>query len=154
MTAQYMGGRHIAKLSRRYHLAASHRLDSDRYDPARNREVFGKCNNAHGHGHNYMIEVTFCGPVDPETGMVTNLADLDRFAEEALMDAFDHTNLNMLPCFLDKVPTTESFAVEVYRILGAYPHARIERVHIKETPNNSFEYAGVNAPVLDRRRDG
>ena len=71
------GRRPVASLSRRYHFSASHRLHSEAYDVARNREVFGKCNNPHGHGHNYVVQVTFKGPVDGETGMVCNLGDLD-----------------------------------------------------------------------------
>lgn len=141
----------IARLSRRYHLCASHRLHHESYDAEQNREVFGKCNNPHGHGHNYIVEATFSGPVSPETGMVTNLADLDRFAQTALLDVFDHQNLNTLACFSDRVSTTENFAVEVHRIFSSYPHARLERVHIDETPNNSFDYAGAQAPLRDDR---
>lgn len=138
--------RPIAKLSRRYHFCASHRLHTEAYGAERNREVFGKCNNPHGHGHNYIVEATFSGPIDRETGMVTNLADLDRFANEALIDVFDHANLNTLPCFSATVSTTENLAIEVHRIFSSYPYARLERVHIDETPNNSFDYPGVDAP--------
>jgi len=138
-------GSPIALLSRRWHLCASHRLHTERYDAERNHEVFGKCNNPHGHGHNYVIEATFSGPVSAETGMVTNLADLDRFAARELLARFDHQNLNTLPCFAETVSTTENFAVEVHRIFSAYPHARLERVGIEETSNNSFAYAGESA---------
>ena len=110
--------------------------------------MFGKCNNPYGHGHNYVVEATFSGPVDAETGMVTNLADLDQFAQAVLMEAFDHKNLNTLPCFADAVSTTENLAVEMFRLFSAYPHARLERVHMDETSNNSFDYAGAQAPVL------
>ncbi|GAC1357644.1 MAG: hypothetical protein NVSMB3_04330 [Acidobacteriaceae bacterium] len=140
-----------AQLSRRYHLSASHRLHTEQYDAERNREVFGKCNNPHGHGHNYIVEVTFSGPVDGETGMVTNLADLDGFAREELMDVFHEQNLNTLPCFAGAVSTTENFAREIYRIFSAYPHARLERVHVDETPNNSFDYAGGDMPEMTGR---
>ena len=71
-------------LSRRYHFSASHRLHTEAYDAERNREVYGKCNNPHGHGHNYTVAVTFSGEVDPVTGMVCNLADLDAFARTNL----------------------------------------------------------------------
>ena len=142
--------RPVAKLSRRYRLSASHRLHAESYDAERNREVYGKCNNPHGHGHNYIIETTFRGPVDGETGMVTNLADLDRFAKEALLEVFDRTNLNTLPSFAGQVPTTENFAVELYRIFRSYPHARLERVHVEETPNNSFDYEGADAQPTNR----
>lgn len=140
--------RPLTRLSRRYHLSASHRLHTDAYDEERNREVFGKCNNPHGHGHNYTVEVTFSGAIDGATGMVTNLADLDQFSEGALMEVFDGKNLNRLPCFSPPVSTTENFAIEIFRIFSSYPHARLERVHIDETPNNSFEYAGPDAAGL------
>ena len=131
-----------AHLSRRYHLSASHRLHSEAYDAERNREVFGKCNNPHGHGHNYTVQVTVSGAVDPETGMVCNLADLDAFAQANLIDRFDHTNLNTLDCFQESVSTTENLSVEIYRIFRNFTAAHLERVHVEETSNNSFDYAG------------
>ena len=134
--------RPIASLSRRYHFSASHRLNSKSYDAQRNREVFGKCNNPYGHGHNYTVQVTFRGPVDAETGMVCNLGDLDKFARTNLLETFDHTNLNRMECFADTVSTTENLAIEIHRIFEAFPYARIERVHIEETSNNSFDYSG------------
>jgi 6-pyruvoyltetrahydropterin/6-carboxytetrahydropterin synthase len=135
-----------AHLSRRYHFSASHRLHSEAYNDLRNKEVFGKCNNPHGHGHNYTIEVTLSGPVDPATGMVCNLGDLDSFAQENLLARFDHTNLNTLDCFRGKISTTENLSFEIYNIFKAFPHAHLERVHIEETPNNSFDYAGDTTP--------
>jgi 6-pyruvoyltetrahydropterin/6-carboxytetrahydropterin synthase len=131
-----------AHLSRRYHLAASHRLHASVYSDEQNRAIFGKCNNPHGHGHNYTIEITVSGPVDPVTGMVTNLADLDAFARTHLLDPYDHQNLNTLPAFANTVPSTENLSLAVHRIFAAYPHAHLERVHIEETANNSFDYAG------------
>jgi 6-pyruvoyltetrahydropterin/6-carboxytetrahydropterin synthase len=131
-----------AYLSRRYHFPASHRLNSDAYDDARNRAVFGKCNNPHGHGHNYTVQVTVSGEVDPETGMVCNLADLDAFAQTNLLDYFDYANLNTLECFRESVSTTENLSIEVYRIFSSFTAAHLERVHVEETSNNSFDYAG------------
>ncbi|HZY63157.1 MAG TPA: 6-carboxytetrahydropterin synthase [Edaphobacter sp.] len=131
-----------AYLSRRYHLSASHRLHTDAYDVEKNRAVFGKCNNPHGHGHNYTVQVTVSGQVDPETGMVCNLADLDAFAAENLINRFDHQNLNTLDCFRESVSTTENLTIEVYRIFKRFTAAYLERVHIEETSNNSFDYAG------------
>jgi 6-pyruvoyltetrahydropterin/6-carboxytetrahydropterin synthase len=140
----------VAHLSRRYHFSASHRLHVDALSPERNRELFGKCNNPFGHGHNYVVEVTFCGPVDAQTGMVTNLGDLDSFAQSAMLDLFDHANLNTLEPFLDQVPTTENLCSEIWRIFARYgahhetrhPYAKLERVHIEETGNNAFDYFG------------
>jgi 6-pyruvoyltetrahydropterin/6-carboxytetrahydropterin synthase len=130
-----------AHLSRRYHFSASHRLNSEVYDAERNREVFGKCNNPHGHGHNYTVQITVSGEVDPETGMVCNLAELDAFAQVNLMDRFDHTNLNMLDCFRESVSTTENLTMEIYRSFRGFTAAHLERVHVEETSNNSFDYA-------------
>ena len=134
-----------AHLSRRYHFAASHRLHVDALSPERNREVFGKCNNPFGHGHNYVVEITLSGPVDAATGMVTNLSDLDSFAQREMLDLFDHANLNTLEPFLDRVSTTENLSMELWRIFAAYPHANLERIRVEETGNNSFEYFGDRA---------
>jgi len=131
-----------AYLSRRYHFPASHRLHSDVYDAAQNHAVFGKCNHPHGHGHNYAVQVTVSGEVDPETGMVCNLADLDAFAQANLLDRFDHTNLNLLDCFRESVSTTENLTIEIHRIFRGFTAAHLERVHVEETSNNSFDYAG------------
>jgi 6-pyruvoyltetrahydropterin/6-carboxytetrahydropterin synthase len=131
-----------AHLSRRYHFSASHRLHTEAYDAAKNAAVFGKCNNPHGHGHNYTVQVTFSGQVDLATGMVCNLADLDAFAQKNLISRFDHTNLNTLDCFANKVSTTENLNIEIYRIFQGFTAAHLERVHIEETSNNSFDYAG------------
>ena len=139
--------RMIAHLSRRYHFSASHRLHVDALSPEKNQETFGKCNNPFGHGHNYVVQVTFSGPVDVETGMVTNLGDLDSFAQREMLDVFDHANLNTLEAFLDRVSTTENLSIEVWRIFSSYSHAKLERVCIEETGNNSFEYFGEGTPL-------
>ena len=129
-------------LSRRYHFSASHRLHTEAYDSAKNQAVFGKCNNPHGHGHNYTVQVTLSGQVDPATGMVCNLAELDAFAQTNLIDRFDHTNLNTLDCFANRVSTTENLSIEIYRLFQGFTGAHLERIHIEETSNNSFDYAG------------
>jgi 6-pyruvoyltetrahydropterin/6-carboxytetrahydropterin synthase len=131
-----------AHLSRRYHFSASHRLHTEAYDSAQNAVVFGKCNNPFGHGHNYTVQVTLSGQVDPATGMVCNLADLDAFAQTNLLARFDHMNLNTLDCFANKVSTTENLSIEIYRIFRDFTAAHLEGVHVEETSNNSFDYAG------------
>ena len=143
-----MSGRVIAHFSRRYHFSAAHRLHVEALSEEVNRATFGKCNNPYGHGHNYVVQVTLAGPVDAVTGMVTNLGDLDSFAQREMLDLFDHANLNTLECFLDLVPTTENLSIEVWRMFSAYPHAKLERVHVEETGNNSFDYFGEGAPFL------
>ena len=137
----------IAHLSRRYRFSASHRLHIDALEPERNREIYGKCNNPFGHGHNYIVQVTLCGPVDAVTGMVTNLGDLDAFTQCEVLDLFDHANLNTLECFRDLVPSTENLCVELWRIFAQYPHARLERIRVEETGNNAFDYFGDGAPI-------
>ena len=128
-----------AYLSRRYRLRASHRLHSEAYSAEENRAVYGKCNNPHGHGHNYAVEVTAGGPVDAETGMVCDLGEMDEFARVHLIERFDGMNLNTLDEFRELVPTTENFMRVVHRIFQGFRGARVVRVRIEETGNNSFE---------------
>jgi 6-pyruvoyltetrahydropterin/6-carboxytetrahydropterin synthase len=128
-----------AYLSRRYRLSASHRLHSEAYGAEENRAVYGKCNNPHGHGHNYGVEVTVGGPVDAETGMVCDLGELDEFARIHLLERFDGMNLNTLDEFRELVPTTENFLRVVHCIFQGFRGARVVRVRIEETGNNSFE---------------
>jgi 6-pyruvoyltetrahydropterin/6-carboxytetrahydropterin synthase len=139
-----------AYLSRRYRFSASHRLHVASLTDEVNRETFGKCNNPHGHGHNYVVQVTYSGPIDAETGMVANLADLDRFAQERVLARFDHTNLNTLDLFADSVPTTENFAIALQQIFKEFTAARLESVHVEETSNNSFDFAGEALPAAGR----
>jgi 6-pyruvoyltetrahydropterin/6-carboxytetrahydropterin synthase len=139
-----------AHLSRRYHFSASHRLHTESYDAEQNAEVFGKCNNPHGHGHNYTVQVTLSGQVDAATGMVCDLAELDAFAQTNLLARFDHMNLNTLECFQHSVSTTENLSIEIYRIFQSFPAANLERVHVEETSNNSFDYAGESSAGLRR----
>jgi len=130
-------------LTRRYRFAASHRLYSPAFSEEENRRLYGKCGNPHGHGHNYVVEVTISGPVDPETGMVANLGELDPFVERGIIEPFDHRYLNEeVAEFRECVPTSENICREIYRRLGGFPAARLERVRIEETSNNSFEFAG------------
>ncbi len=108
-------------LTKRIEFAAAHRYHKDSWDAARNRAVFGACNNAPGHGHNYLLEVTVAGKVDERTGMVVNLFDLKRILKEVL-EEFDHKHLNHdTPYFKETVPTTENLAVVLWRILAARP---------------------------------
>ena len=129
-------------LSRRYRFSASHRLHVESMSEEANQAVFGKCNNPHGHGHNYTVEVTFSGQVDAATGMVVNLADLDAFARERVVDRFDLQNLNAMKCFAEVVPSTENLSVLLHDIFAEFGLAKLERVHVEETGNNSFDYAG------------
>ena len=135
-----------AYLTRRYWFSASHRLHNDSLSAEQNRAVYGKCNNPHGHGHNYALEVTVSGQVDSRTGMICNLLDLDSFVHEKILERFGHQNLNMLAEFQERVPTTENLCVEVFEVLKKdFRHAHVDKVRIEETMLNSFEYAGDSA---------
>jgi 6-pyruvoyltetrahydropterin/6-carboxytetrahydropterin synthase len=136
-----------AHLTRRYRFSASHRLHSTEMSADENRVTYGKCNNPHGHGHNYALEVTVSGQVDPSTGMVCNLVDLDGLVEREVLSRYHLENLNTLQEFAQQVPTTENLSVEIFEILqrGFY-HAHLERVRLEETMMNSFEYAGTAEP--------
>ena len=136
------------ELGRRYRFAASHRLHSERLSEQENSRVYGKCNNPYGHGHNYVLEISVSGPVDPTTGMIANLGDLDGFVEREVIKAFDHRSLNEeVAAFSEKVPTTENVCIEIYERLKHFPNAKLERVRIEETANNSFEYAGEESKI-------
>jgi 6-pyruvoyltetrahydropterin/6-carboxytetrahydropterin synthase len=134
-----------AHLTRRYHFSSSHRLNSIDLSPEENLATYGKCNNPYGHGHNYTLEVTVSGPVDPRTGMVCNLVDLDTFVEREVLSRYHLENLNTLKEFAQQVPTTENLSVEIFEILqGGFHPAHLQRVRLEETMMNSFEYIGTN----------
>jgi 6-pyruvoyltetrahydropterin/6-carboxytetrahydropterin synthase len=138
-----------AYLTRRYRFSASHRLHNDEFSADENKQVYGKCNNPYGHGHNYTVEVTVSGPVDPATGMVCNLVDLDGFVAHNILARYDLQNLNVLPEFAGNVPTTENLCVAVYEIVQRGFHsAHLEKVRIEETMMNSFEYWGTAAALI------
>jgi 6-pyruvoyltetrahydropterin/6-carboxytetrahydropterin synthase len=132
-----------AYLTRRYMFSASHRLHCDDMTDAENQATYGKCNNPHGHGHNYFVEVTVSGQVDAATGMVCNLVEIDSCVSREILERFDHVNLNTLPEFRGQVPTTEVLSVLIYDILKqTFRAAHLEKVRIEETMLNSFEYSG------------
>jgi 6-pyruvoyltetrahydropterin/6-carboxytetrahydropterin synthase len=134
-----------AHLTRRYLFSASHRLHSPEMSAAENLETYGKCNNPHGHGHNYALEVTVSGTVDATTGMVCNLVDLDACVEREVLSRYDLENLNTKKEFAVTVPTTENLCIEIFEILQrSFGHAHLERVRLEETMMNSFEYTGNN----------
>ncbi|MBS1840183.1 MAG: 6-carboxytetrahydropterin synthase [Acidobacteria bacterium] len=139
MTAEQL---HV-ELGRRYHFSASHRLHNPQLSGEENCRIYGKCNNPHGHGHNYAVEVRLSGKIDPATGMISNLADLDSFVNEKVIEPFDHRSLNEeVPAFRNAVPTTEILCIEIFRRLKSFPYAKLEAVRVQETTNNSFEFAG------------
>jgi 6-pyruvoyltetrahydropterin/6-carboxytetrahydropterin synthase len=123
--------------------SASHRLQNDAMSADENRAIYGKCNNPHGHGHNYTLEVTVGGQVAGDTGMVCNLSDLDGFVHREIINRFDVQSLNAMPEFAKTVPTTENLCIVIFDILQrGFRHAHLEGVRIEETMMNSFEFAG------------
>ncbi len=140
----------MVHLTRRYRFSASHRLHNDALSAEENVRVYGKCNNAYGHGHNYVLEVTVAGPIDPSTGMVYDLATLDGTVERAVLERFDHTHLNLdVENFRTRVPTTELLCVEIFDLLREKldageigRSAHLERVRLDETNSNFFVYEG------------
>jgi 6-pyruvoyltetrahydropterin/6-carboxytetrahydropterin synthase len=132
-----------AWFGRRYTISASHRLHTDALSAAENRAAYGKCNNPHGHGHNYVVEVLVGGEVNAETGMVVNMAALDEAVRSRVLERFDHANLNLDPIFANLVPTTENLCRAVFELLhGAVEPAKLARVRVEETENNFFECSG------------
>lgn len=131
-------------LTRRYGFAAAHVLCHPSFSPEENERVYGKCANPHGHGHNYGLEVTVAGPVDPETGRVIEPERLDALVRERLLARFDRVLLNDDPAFAERVPTAENLARVAHEALApalaAEGAARLRRVRVVETARNHFEY--------------
>ncbi len=110
-----------ATLTKRLEFCSSHRYHNPQWDDAKNRAVFGSCNNANSHGHNYLLEVTLRGQIDPVTGMIINLYDLKIILNQVL-EKFDHKNLNLdTPYFSERIPTTENLAVTLWNLLKQHP---------------------------------
>ena len=134
----------MTRITRRYRFSASHRLHSEQMTEDRNRELYGKCNNPFGHGHDYVLRVTVSGPVSDASGRVVCLGALDRFVQQRVIDVFDHRDMNSdVPGFVG-VPTTENLAVDIERRLrrdweSSFAPAALERIWLQETPRNTFE---------------
>src|SRR5579885_3035430 len=128
----------IVYLTRRAVFSASHRLHSAKLSDAENRQLFGKCNLANGHGHNYVLEVTVRGELDPRTGMVMNLADLKSAISETIEAEFDHRHLNIdCPSLANINPTTENLVVVVWKKLESkLPKGMLYELKLHETENN------------------
>lgn len=139
--------RPLVRLTRRYRFSASHRLHSAGLTDVENRAVYGKCNNPFGHGHDYVIDVTIRGELDPRLGRLMSVDQLDAFVQRTVVGALAHRNLNVdVPEFAALVPTTENLArVTAARLSAAWPlafpesAALPEKVRIWETKRNIFE---------------
>ena len=137
----------MIRLTRRYKFCASHRLHSGQLSETANQELYGKCNNPYGHGHNYLLEVTVRGPLDKQTGQVANLTALDTLVGRTVLEDFDNRNLNAdVGEFMTTVPTSENIAAVISARLGrdwnsAFPDQWpvLDRVLLRETRKNFFE---------------
>jgi len=130
----------MTTLTRTYEFAASHRLHVPALSAERNLELFGKCNNPSGHGHNYVLEVTVTGDVDPSTGMMLDLYALDRSVEALVVDRYDHHNLDTdIPEFAGQVTTSEVIVQAIWDALDGKLPATLHRVRLFETARSSFE---------------
>ena len=131
-------------VTRKIEFSASHFYHNPNLSAEENSLIFGKCNNPHGHGHNYTLEVTVAGEPDPRTGFIVRPEAFDAVVRGRVLDRFDHRLLNEDPLFLDLVPTAENIALVVYRELAAQlaktGRGRLVRVGVVETPRNRFDY--------------
>jgi 6-pyruvoyltetrahydropterin/6-carboxytetrahydropterin synthase len=131
-------------LTRRVEFSASHYFDNPEMTPEENRRIFGKGNNPHGHGHNYTLDVTVVGEVDPRTGMVLDLKDLKKLLEAEVLRLMDHRFLNKeVPVFAHKIPTTENMAVEIWNLLvSKLPAGKLHRIRLYESSDLYVDYCG------------
>jgi 6-pyruvoyltetrahydropterin/6-carboxytetrahydropterin synthase len=135
----------IVRATRRVHFSAAHRIHRPDWTEEQNAAVFGDCANPNWHGHNYELDVTVEGPVDPETGYVLDLKVLRDVLDERVVHDVDHRNLNVEVPWLEGVnPTTENLVVAIWnRMAGALPEGiRLARLVLHETPRNAVEYTG------------
>eukprot|EP01116_Phalansterium_solitarium_P009106 TRINITY_DN23131_c0_g1_i1.p3 TRINITY_DN23131_c0_g1~~TRINITY_DN23131_c0_g1_i1.p3 ORF type:complete len:137 (+),score=7.14 TRINITY_DN23131_c0_g1_i1:28-438(+) len=129
-------------LIRRETFSASHRLHNAALSDEENRKIFGKCNSPNGHGHNYTLEVSVKGQVDPVTGMVINLADLKEFIRTAVLDRLDHRCIDLdVPEFAGVVSTTENVAIFIWNSLKPLV-PQLHEVKIFETDKNIVVFRG------------
>ncbi len=131
-----------ATLTRRYKFSASHRLHSACLSAEENAKIFGKCNNANGHGHNYQVYVSVRGSIEPRVGRVTDVGALDSIVTEAIVNRFDHRDLNLDPAFSDRTTTGENVARLIWDLLATkIQGGTLHKVGLVETRDNYFEYS-------------
>ena len=142
----------MIRVTRRYRFSASHRLHAAGLSESQNRDLFGKCNNPYGHGHNYEIEISARGPVEARSGRAVELRVLDELVAEQVLRPLDHRNMNTdVEAFNSVVPTTENLGREIYARLQSHWKCAfaaqwpvLEKVRIAETPRNIFEVSDTN----------
>jgi 6-pyruvoyltetrahydropterin/6-carboxytetrahydropterin synthase len=136
-------------LTRRCEFSAAHYYHNPEFTAEENRRVFGKCNNPNGHGHNYTLELTVKGEVDPRSGFVMDLRELKEILEREVMNVFDHRHLNLeVPEFRNQIPTTENLAIAIWkRVEPQLRVARMHRVRVYESPDLFVDFYGEESPA-------
>jgi 6-pyruvoyltetrahydropterin/6-carboxytetrahydropterin synthase len=131
-------------LTRKAEFSASHYYHNPEFTPEENRNIFGKCNNPHGHGHNYTLEVTVKGQIDPRSGFVVDLKELKEIMNREVVETVDHRFLNKeVQEFRDRIPTTENLAVIIWNWLQPkLKVAKLHRIRLYETPDLFVDYYG------------
>ena len=137
----------MIRLTRRYRFSASHRLHSEHFSDTENDRIYGKCNHPYGHGHDYVLEVSVAGPVDPQNGTAVLLPALDQLVDSCVVSKLEHRDLNTeAPEFADRVPTSENLVRVIEERLKAnwsshfpQPWPRLEKIRLQETKRNLFE---------------
>lgn len=131
-------------LTRKAEFSASHYYHNPEFTQEENQRIFGKCNNPHGHGHNYTLEVTVKGQVDPRSGFVVDLKELKEIMNREVIDALDHRFLNKeVPEFAQAIPTTENLAISIWeRLKPKLKLAELHRIRVYETPDLFVDYYG------------
>ena len=127
----------MIRVTRKLEFSAAHFYHNPNFSPEENRRVFGKCSNPHGHGHNYILEVTVAGEPDPKTGMVLDLRELKEILDREVTQRMDHRHLNYeVPELAGKIPTCEEIATVLWRILEPKIHqGRLDRIRFYESPD-------------------
>ena len=130
-------------ITRTYTFCAAHRLHTDQLPDDVNQKIFGKCNNLNGHGHNYTVQVTVQGELNTETGLVTNVSQLDQLVQDMIIARFDHQHLNFDPAFQNLTTTGENLARVIWGLLvKRISMGQLEKIGVIETRDNFFEYVG------------
>jgi 6-pyruvoyltetrahydropterin/6-carboxytetrahydropterin synthase len=134
----------VIALTRRYRFPAAHVLAHPELSDADNARIYGKCANPGGHGHDYGLEITVAGAIDPASGQIFDRDELDALVGERVLDRFGHALLNEDPAFAAQVPTAENIALATFAelapaVAAARPSARLVRVRLEETRKNHFE---------------
>lgn len=134
-------------LTRRFRFSAAHRYYDEGLSLEENRARFGACATIHGHGHNYVLDVSVRGSIDPRTGMIVNLKDLKQVVQERVIARYDHTHLNFdLDDFAQTQPTTEVLTLRIWELLeGQLPGCQLARIRVFESDDLFAEYEGPSS---------